>query len=148
MPNGQFYPAWPAQFSDKWPSGGYLSTAEDLVLFGSALLQPGFLTEKSLQLLFTPNTTNSGMPTTYGLGWFVVKNFVFHGGDSLGGTAVLMAHPASRTVAAFATNAGQAPLCNAIARQKAPKEASQYVIEKEKIAARILRAFMPGKHQE
>jgi hypothetical protein len=58
-----------------------------------------------------------------------------------------MAYPASRTVAAVAANAGQVLLRNAIARQKAPKEAEQYVIKKEEIAARILKAFMPGKQQ-
>jgi len=147
MPGGQFCPAWPAHFSDKWPSGGYLSTAEDLVRFGSALMQPGFLAEKSLQLLFTPNQTNSGQPTSYGLGWFVVKNLVFHGGDTGGGTAMLMAHPASRTVAAFTANAGQVLLRNAVAQKKAPPEAAQYVIKKEEIAARILKALMPGKQQ-
>jgi serine beta-lactamase-like protein LACTB, mitochondrial len=147
MPSGQFYPAWAVQFSDKWPSAGYLSTAEDLVRFGSALMQPGFLAQKSLRLLFTPNKTNSGKPTTYGLGWFVVKNLVFHGGDTAGGTAVLMAHPASRTVAAVVANSGQVLLRNAIARQKASTEAKKYVINKEEIAARILKALMPGKHQ-
>lgn len=146
MPGGQFYPAWPAQFSDKWPSGGYLSTAEDMVRFGSALMQPGFLAEKSLRLLFTPNKTNSGQPTAYGLGWFVINNLVFHGGDTGGGTAVLLAHPASRTVAAFAANAGQVLLRNAIAQKRAPKEAGQYVIKKEEIAARILKTLLPGKH--
>jgi serine beta-lactamase-like protein LACTB len=142
MPTGQFYTAWPGQFSDKWPSGGYLSTAEDLVRFGSALMQPGFLTKELLRLLFTPNKTNSGQATSYGLGWFVGKGLVFHGGDTAGGTAMLMAHPASRTVAAFVVNTGNVLLGNSIRRGQAPKEAEHYAIKKEPVIANILKTFL------
>ena len=39
--------------SYKWAGGGFLSTAEDLVRFGSALLQPGILNAQSLKTMFT-----------------------------------------------------------------------------------------------
>ena len=35
-----------------WAAGGFLATAEDLVRFGSAHLQPGFLAQGTLDLLF------------------------------------------------------------------------------------------------
>jgi hypothetical protein len=78
------------------------------------------------------------------LGWFVANNLVYHGGDSAGGTAVLMAHRPSRTVAAFAVNSGQALLRNVILKGKAPKEAEDYIIKKEAIAAKILKTFLPA----
>jgi hypothetical protein len=105
-------------------------------------MRPGFLNENSLRLLFTPNKTNSGEPTRYGLGWFVVNGLVFHGGDSAGGAALLMAHPASRTVAAFAANTGNVLLRNSVRRGKTPKEAEQYMIKKEAVVAKILSTFV------
>lgn len=46
--------------SYKWAGGGFLSSAEDLVRFGSAMLQRGFLKPESLRLLFTPQKTVDG----------------------------------------------------------------------------------------
>src|SRR5579863_7826635 len=60
--------------SYKWAGGGFLSTSDDLVRFGSALLQPGFLKPESLRLLFTSQKTTEGKETGYGMGWFVGKS--------------------------------------------------------------------------
>src|SRR5437868_1733918 len=98
--------------------------------------------EESLRLLFTANKTNTGQPIAYGLGWFVGKGLVFHGGDTGGGTAILMAHPASRTVAAFAVNTGNVLLRNVIRLGKVPKEAERYAIKKEVVIAKILKTFL------
>src|SRR6266513_4118909 len=57
--------------SYKWAGGGFVSTAEDLVKFGSALLEPGFLKRETLELLFTSQHTSGGEETGYGIGWFV-----------------------------------------------------------------------------
>src|SRR6266704_3272008 len=40
---GAYHVAPPVDNSYKWAGGGFVSTAEDLVKFGSALLEPGFL---------------------------------------------------------------------------------------------------------
>ncbi|HMJ57504.1 MAG TPA: serine hydrolase domain-containing protein, partial [Gemmatimonadales bacterium] len=77
--------------SYKWGGGGFLSTAEDLVKFGSALLGPGLLKGATLELLFTAQHTTAGEETPYGIGWFVAKDslghrYVYHGGGSVGGT--------------------------------------------------------------
>ena len=100
--------------SYKWAGGGLLSTAEDMVRFGSALLHPGFLTEKSLHLLFTSQKTNSGQETGYGIGWFVHKShsgqrIYEHSGGSVGGTTQLIIYPDSHVVIAFLTNFSEAP---------------------------------------
>ena len=57
--------------SYKWAGGGFVSTAEDLVKFGSALLEPGFLKPETLDLLFTSQRTSAGEETGYGIGFFV-----------------------------------------------------------------------------
>ena len=100
--------------SYKWAGGGFLSTPEDLVRFGSALLHPGFLTENSLRLLFTSQKTNTGEETGYGIGWFVHKSqsgqrIYEHAGGSVGGTSQLIIYPDSRVVVALTTNLSDAP---------------------------------------
>jgi len=95
--------------SYKWAGGGFLSTAEDLVRFGSSLLQPGFLKAESLALLFTPQKTSSGQETTYGIGWDISKSksgkrIYAHSGGSVGGTTWLILYPDKRVVVAYVCN--------------------------------------------
>jgi serine beta-lactamase-like protein LACTB, mitochondrial len=106
---GRFVVAPTVDNSYKWAGGGYLSTPEDLVRFGSALLQPGFLREQSLALLFTPQKTSDGKATVYGIGWFIGQDaqghrILWHTGGSIGGTALLLLHPQTRTVLAVTCN--------------------------------------------
>ncbi|MGB9430703.1 MAG: serine hydrolase domain-containing protein [Candidatus Acidiferrum sp.] len=95
--------------SYKWAGGGFLSTAEDLVRFGSLLLQPGFLKSDSLQQLFTSQKTKSGGETGYGIGWGIVKTpsgkrIYEHSGGSVGGTSQLILYPETHVVVALVTN--------------------------------------------
>src|SRR6185312_6857544 len=71
LEDGKFAEAEPINSSYKWAGGGFLSTAEDLVRFGSALLHPGYLKDSSLKLLFTSQKTADGKSTGNGLGWFI-----------------------------------------------------------------------------
>lgn len=96
--------------SSRWPSGGYLSTTDDMAQFGSALLRPGFLTEASLALMFTRQTLASGDSTQVGLGWRIGvddagRRYLHHGGSSNGGSAFLLLYPAEGLVVAIAANA-------------------------------------------
>ena len=104
--------------SYKWAGGGFLSTAEDLVRFGSAHLKPGYLKAATLELLFTPQRTTSGQVTTYGIGWNISTDTlghrsVFHGGGSVGGTAAFGVDRDSRVVIALVTNLSNAQLAGA-----------------------------------
>jgi CubicO group peptidase (beta-lactamase class C family) len=106
---GKFAVAPAVDNSYKWAGGGYLSTPEDLVRFGSALLQPGLLKDESLALLFMPQKTSDGKPTAYGIGWAIGKDanghrILMHTGGSIGGTSVLLLHPETKTVAALVCN--------------------------------------------
>ncbi|MEY2882140.1 MAG: beta-lactamase, partial [Verrucomicrobiota bacterium] len=92
-----------------------LSTAEDLVVFGSALLQPGFLKAESLAQMFTPQRPRSGKPSSYGIGWGIVSNwrgrtYYLHGGDQQGATAHLLILPKAKIVIAVLCNLSKAPL--------------------------------------
>ncbi|HYO83951.1 MAG TPA: serine hydrolase domain-containing protein [Bryobacteraceae bacterium] len=95
--------------SYKWAGGGFLSSAEDLVRFGSAHLQAGFLRQNTLDLLFTSQKLSSGTETGVGIGWRVGRDetgrrVVHHSGSLEGGRAVLMMFPESGVVVALAAN--------------------------------------------
>jgi serine beta-lactamase-like protein LACTB len=95
--------------SYKWAGGGFLSTAEDLALFGSALLQPGFLKPESLRQLFTSQKTSDDKETGYGIGWFVDKSksgqkAYAHDGGAVGGSSRLLLYPHTHMVVAMICN--------------------------------------------
>ncbi len=111
---GKFVPAPAVDSSYKWAGGGFISTVEDLVRFGSAHLQPGFLKAESLRVMFTSQRTSDGKNTNYGLGWQVTKDarghvVMLHTGGSVGGTSVLLLHPETKTVIALACNHSASP---------------------------------------
>ena len=96
--------------SDRYPSGGFLSTAEDLVRLGIGVTNPAFLADRSRTLLFTSQRTQAGGPTGYGFGFEVGESPVGpvagHTGNVVGGTAALLIHPRTRVVLALVTNVG------------------------------------------
>jgi serine beta-lactamase-like protein LACTB, mitochondrial len=139
---GKFITAPKVDLSYAWPSGGFLSTSEDLVRFGSALLQPGFLKPESRRLLFLSQKTSDGKPTHYGVGWYVGK-VAFHGGDSIGGSSILLLDPSTRTVVAILTNRGHLALGNENGRIKLAKLADGLAFNRERIALQIAKLFVP-----
>ena len=114
----RFYTHWKdkplenAPYTDnsyKWAGGGFLSSSEDLVRFGSALLEPGYLKKESLGLLFTSQKTKSGEETGYGMGWFIMKSksgkrTFDHSGGSTGASSELILYPDEHLVAAMVSN--------------------------------------------
>ena len=108
----------------KWPSGGYLSTAEDLARFGDRLLRGELLRPESVALLWTSMRTADGRPTEYGIGWSVEQDStgrrrVRHSGGSVGGTAHLIIYPDDRLVVAVLVNSDYT-FINAIPRFAEP----------------------------
>lgn len=101
--------------SYKWAGGGFLSTPSDLVRFGMAHLDPGFLSEESLETLFTSQTLKNGKATGYGVGWRIQKlgedgPIVYrHGGSSTGGKTSLILVPEARVVTALLANVSRYP---------------------------------------
>jgi CubicO group peptidase (beta-lactamase class C family) len=97
--------------SYKWPSGGFLSTAPDLVRFGAAHLTDGFLKPETRALLFTSQKTTAGEETGVGIGWRLGKRgetdprpFYHHAGAIEGGRAVLLLVPDGKVAVAILTN--------------------------------------------
>jgi CubicO group peptidase (beta-lactamase class C family) len=96
--------------SDRWPSGGLLSTAEDLVRFGAGHLAGPFLKAETLRLMFTSQRTVDGKETGVGFAWRIgsIANhrICHHGGDAIGGRAFLLLRPEDSIVVAFVANLG------------------------------------------
>ncbi len=96
--------------SDRYPSGGLLSTAEELARLGSRLGDPDFLTPATQAAFFRERRPTTGRPTGYGLGFETGRSplgrFVGHTGNVVGGTAFLLAHPDSGVAIAMTTNMG------------------------------------------
>ena len=107
--NGKPINAPPADNSYKWAGGGFLSTSEDLVRFGFGMLYSDILEEETKELLWTPQQTNDGTPTTYGIGWNVFTDdngdrIVMHTGGSVGGTTLFAINRSDESVMAMIVN--------------------------------------------
>jgi serine beta-lactamase-like protein LACTB, mitochondrial len=133
--DGSLVASPPNDFSSKWASGGFLSTAPDLARFGTVAVPAtrggragDVLRQETIDLL---TRVRSGAPPVagFGLGWMTasdlhLRRVHFHFGASSGGTAVVAAYPASGVVVSVLANLGHAkfsfrPLVN-IARPFLP----------------------------
>jgi serine beta-lactamase-like protein LACTB len=98
----------PQDTSDRWPSGGFVSTAEDVAKLGAALITTHFLSDSARSLLLTESTVG-GKPTGYAIGLRVGKDasdrfIAHHGGVSIGGRAFLLIYPEEQLVIALLAN--------------------------------------------
>jgi CubicO group peptidase (beta-lactamase class C family) len=96
--------------SDRWPSGGYLSTARDMAHFGATFGNPSFMRPSTLQLITTLTRLPSGEETGAGLGWRIGSDAAgrtiwHHAGASVGGRAVLVVWPGENLAICLLANA-------------------------------------------
>jgi serine beta-lactamase-like protein LACTB, mitochondrial len=91
--------------SFRWPSGGWLSTADELARFGSSFAA-GELVPPRVVRTFTTDTRVAGRATGYGLGWEIHGPYAGHIGNTVGGSAALLVHLPSATAFALTTNLG------------------------------------------
>jgi CubicO group peptidase (beta-lactamase class C family) len=96
--------------SNRLPSGGFGSNAEDLARFGSRLGDETFLSLRTQQTFFSEQHLADGSGTGYGLGFEVGETpfgpVVGHTGNVVGGTAFLLVSPTSGVAIAMTTNIG------------------------------------------
>lgn len=95
--------------SYKWAGGGFVSTSEDLVKFGNALLNNTLFPEEVKQQLITSQKLTDGTETGYGMGFFTGVNdfgrkYYGHTGGSIGGCSNLIIFPEEKLVIAVITN--------------------------------------------
>jgi serine beta-lactamase-like protein LACTB, mitochondrial len=109
--DGSYYNAPHEEVSYKWAGGGFLSTAEDLVRFGSALLHVGLLKQGTLEMMFSPQKLKNGEKTHYGLGWSLhepgdrrAERWYEHSGGVSGSSSWLIIYPDQKVVVAWLQN--------------------------------------------
>lgn len=96
-------------YSYKWAGGGFMSTANDLVLFGLGLLGGELVEPTTLPLLFASQKTSAGEETGYGMGWRPDRDWrdrlvVHHGGSSEGARAFVLLYPEQGLAIALLAN--------------------------------------------
>jgi serine beta-lactamase-like protein LACTB len=101
--------------SYKWAGGGFLSTPYDLVNMIRGLLNHKVLHEKTLALLFTPQSLENGTSTNVGIAWRIDKTksgvtYIHHGGAIQGGRTFVLFYPESGYIFAVTANIMGAPL--------------------------------------
>jgi len=90
-------------------AGGLVSTTDDMVRFGAALLRGELVRGEMLETMFTPRKTRGGQSTGYGLGWHVEldargRPYAWHGGRGVGGRAAIVVVPHARLVTVMLSN--------------------------------------------
>ncbi|HYC84940.1 MAG TPA: serine hydrolase [Chryseosolibacter sp.] len=95
--------------SYKYPSGGLVSTALDLVRFGNEILTPNVLDAATRKDLFVEQRTNAGTAVKYGLGWSIGtygngRRVWFHAGNLPTSSAYLLIYPDEKLVVSFLAN--------------------------------------------
>jgi len=103
--------------SYKLAGGGYLSTSEDLVRFGKAILRNKLLSPESLKESWTPYVLHNGETIERGIGWHVgtdknKRQWVGHGGGSIGGTSQFLVYPEEEVIVVVLVNLSNAKMDN------------------------------------
>jgi CubicO group peptidase (beta-lactamase class C family) len=114
-PNGQRVVSPLIDFTCRWPNGGFLSTADDMVRFAAAHAasrQNSFLQSESLRLLFRPRTPGFG-PLGVAMGWLVgrdwrLRRVCFNFGAGSGGRAFMAVFPEDDVAVTILANLGHA----------------------------------------
>ncbi len=115
--NGEIKESYEVNNSLKWAGGGFLSTTNDLIKFGNAVLNFRILDSLTTVKLFEPVKLNSGQVNSdnYGMGWrndtykTIRKdgsdvNVIHHGGVAMGSTAMLILLPEYNLTVAVTMN--------------------------------------------
>ncbi len=106
--NGEIINAPYVDNSYKWAGGGFLSTTYDLLKFGQAMMNPGFVSEETWKDLTSSQTLSDGRMTNYGIGWSRHPNVELgafgHSGGSVGGITQFRIYPREQLVIVLLSN--------------------------------------------
>ena len=96
----------------KWPAGGLLGAAPDVVRFCGALTRSGYLSPESRAALFMVNPARTAGGGEFGVAWDIDhdasgRRRAWHAGSMVGGRSVVMLLPDEALAVAVLTNLGQ-----------------------------------------
>ena len=111
LPTGELANARHVDMSNKMPAGGFVTTATDLVRFGSAVRDGTLVEEATFARMIEPAPTSHGEVLDYGFGWGVFPDELwygereaFHGGGTPGVSGLLYLLPGRRFAVAILMN--------------------------------------------
>jgi serine beta-lactamase-like protein LACTB len=111
LPGGGLANARQVDMSNKMPAGGFVTTATDLVRFGSAVMDGTLIDEATFERMIEPHTLPSGEVPGYGFGWGLFPDELwygekeaFHGGGTPGVSGFLYLLPGRRFAVAILMN--------------------------------------------
>lgn len=120
---GRYKKAFPVDNSNKFPSGGILSTPSDMVRLGGAMTGETLFTLATRDLLVDPQELSDGTPNVqgYALGWrvnnaakalggSVITKRYSHHGTAQGSTSYFAVYPRERVAISVMMNKGQMSL--------------------------------------
>ena len=86
--------------------GGIYSTIEDLARWDAALYDDSLLSAASRRLAFSPHVpvTGEGYQASYGFGWRITGETLWHSGETIGFRNVIVRWPARRLTVVLLTN--------------------------------------------
>jgi CubicO group peptidase (beta-lactamase class C family) len=84
--------------SYKWAGGGFISTAEDLLRFGEAVMDGKLINHETMTMALQTHTLPDGKKTNRGIGFAVGEDkkgrtWIGHGGGSVGGSTMFLLYP-------------------------------------------------------
>ena len=99
----------PVNYGMKLPSGGLLSTSENLVTFGNSYAYNRLLTKETQFKILTDNSLPNGKKTGYGIGWGLKvdkkgRKIISHTGGNTGSVCRLIVYPESKLTIAVVSN--------------------------------------------
>lgn len=104
--------------------GGVYSSIDDLAKWDAALYDGRLMRPESLRLAFAPATATEDPAISYGFGWRITGETVWHSGESVGFRNVIVRWPRRRLTVALLTNRdapGPYPLALRIAQIVNPR---------------------------
>jgi CubicO group peptidase (beta-lactamase class C family) len=84
--------------------GGVYSSIDDLAKWDAALYDGRLMRPESLRLAFAPTTATDDPAISYGFGWRITGETVWHSGESVGFRNVIVRWPRRRLTVALLTN--------------------------------------------
>lgn len=96
----------------KWPAGGLLGAAPDVVRFCGALTRPGYLSAEARAELFAVNPARAAGGGAFGVAWSLDHDSLgrrrgWHAGSIVGGRSIVMMLPDEALAVTVLTNLGQ-----------------------------------------
>lgn len=106
---GKVKEAKPVYMATLVPSGGMLSTSEDLVVFGNSYIYNRLLKEETQIKMLLSEPLPNGKKTRYGIGWELKtdkkgREIISHTGGNTGSVCRLIVYPESKLTVAVVSN--------------------------------------------